>query len=84
MAIDIAEQSYNANLLLLAYNRYIECNDIEFYNRKALAYGLKAWQLCISGDDLPTQWRTCRNMAEVYLAVYHYDKALEFSYKMIP
>jgi len=83
LAIDIAEQSYNANLLLLAYNHYIESNDIEFYNRKAHTYAQKAWQLCISGDDLPVQWRTSRNMAEVYLAVYQYDKALEFSYKAL-
>ena len=83
LAIEIAEQSYNAHLLLEAYNYYIESNDIEFYNHKALDYSMKAWKVCMSFDDLPVQWRTCRNLAEVYLSLYQYDKALEFSYKAL-
>jgi len=83
LAVEIAEQSYNARLLLEAYNNYIESNDIEFYHLKALDYSQKAWKLCLSVDYLPLQWRTCRNVAEVYLALYQYDKALEFSYKAL-
>jgi len=83
LAVEIAEQSYNARLLLDAYNNYIESNDIEFFHNKALDYSQKAWKLCMSVDNFSLQWITCRNMAEVYLALYEYDKALEFSYKAL-
>lgn len=81
-AVEYAENTYRPGLLLLAYIRYIECNDPGLNKQKALHYALEALKLSknvASGTKL--EWRAYCNLVKVYLVTYQYDKALSTSYQ---
>jgi class 3 adenylate cyclase len=83
VAIRIAEMSYRPGLLLLAYNLYIESNDIDANYQKVLGYANKAVQLCnvISSPEL--EWRTWKNLADVYISNFDYNRAYDCSIKAV-
>ncbi len=81
VAVKIAELSCKPGLLLLAYNRYLECNDVDLYFQKAVGYGNNALQLCRTVSNPEMEWRTCHNLALACLSHYEYDKAMEWSNK---
>jgi len=82
-AIRIAEADQRPVLLLTAYNRYLESNNLNRYYQKALGYALKAEQLSSVINDPGAVFRSYKNLAAVYLSGYEYDKALEYSYKSL-
>ncbi|MCX6245926.1 MAG: hypothetical protein NTU98_14625 [Bacteroidetes bacterium] len=82
-AIGIAEADQRPGLLLLAYNRYTESNNLNRNYQKALGYALKAEQLSSLSNNPAVVFRSYKNLAAVYLAGYEYDKALEYSYKSL-
>lgn len=82
-AIDIAEFSYKPGLLLLAYSRYIECNDPGINLQKALRYALEAVKLSMRTNNPFLEWYSYSNLVKVYLAGYEYDKALAGSYQAL-
>jgi len=81
IAISLAEMTYKNELILQAYNDYIECMDMGQFDKTRLTYAMKAMQISNSCKDNRLLWRTYHNIAEVYQAMYLYDKALDFSYK---
>jgi hypothetical protein len=83
VAITIAEMSYRPSLIWYALTRYIETNDISNHFNKALGYALKANRLAGSAGDPAREWRSCRNLASVYLDGFQFDKALEWGYKSL-
>jgi hypothetical protein len=82
-AIRIAEKSHRPELLFQAYNDYVESNDLRENYQKALGYALKADQLSLSGKNPESDFRNYQNLVSVYLSGYEYDKALEYSYKLL-
>jgi hypothetical protein len=82
-SIDLAEASYRPGLLLLAYNRYIECVDAGLYPDKALGYALEAVKLGKLENKPGLEWRSYSNLVAVYLSGYKYDKALGCSYQAL-
>ncbi|MCX6304993.1 MAG: hypothetical protein NT040_08495 [Bacteroidetes bacterium] len=82
-AIEAGEKSHRPELLYLAYNRYVESNDLHENYRKALDYMQKAEQLSLTGNNPEADFRNFKNLASVYLAGYEYDRALEYSYKIL-
>jgi hypothetical protein len=83
IAIQIAEKSYRPELLFLAYNGYIESNDLHENYQKALDYALKAEQISTTAINPGIAFRNYKNLALVYLSGYEFDKALEYSYKLL-
>jgi tetratricopeptide (TPR) repeat protein len=83
MAIDLAQRSYRPELLLLAYNDYIESNDLDANQEKAMQYALKACQLSGASNNSGMEWRSCINLVNVYLSSYQFDKALEYADKSL-
>jgi hypothetical protein len=81
LAIRIAEKSYRPDLLLLAYNLYLESNDLSVFQKKAKELAGKAGRLCIAVNNPGMEWRTCKNTAAVHLAGYAYDQALTSGYR---
>lgn len=75
-AIRIAEAVNRPGLLLLAYNNYLESSDNEIFYRKSISIAGKALQVCRVTRDLGMRWRTCRNLAQVYLSKYNFSDAL--------
>ena len=82
IAIRLAEESHRPGLLVIAYNRYIESNNLSGNFKKALGYALKAEQLSNTGDP-GIAFRITKNLVSVYLSGYEYDKALEYGYKAL-
>ena len=82
-AIRLAEKSHRPELLFLAYNIYAESNDLHEFNRKALGYALKAEQIQFNAKSPEQVFRNDKNLVSVFLAGYGFDKALEYSYKML-
>jgi hypothetical protein len=82
-AIRIAERSHRPELLFEAYNGYIESNDLRENYQKALGYALKADQISLNRKNPGSDFRNYQNMVAVYLSGYEYDKALEYSYKLL-
>jgi hypothetical protein len=80
IAVELAEDSYQPQLLLLAYNRYLEYNDLGLFYDRALRYGLEASKLSKLVNNPMLEWRSCSNLVEVYLSGYRFDKALGSSY----
>jgi class 3 adenylate cyclase len=80
-AILIAQQSLRNDLLILAYNRYIEVNDLNFNHnqQKAMGYAIKALEISSLTFNPATEWRVIRNLVEVCLEGYMFDKALAYS-----
>ncbi|HNW75703.1 MAG TPA: adenylate/guanylate cyclase domain-containing protein [Bacteroidales bacterium] len=76
IAINIARESHRNDLQLLAYNRYIEVIELDFNQEKNFDYAVKALELSSLNFNALTGWRVLRNLANVYLAEYHYEKAL--------
>jgi hypothetical protein len=83
VAIDIAEASYRPALLMLAYNRYIECNDPGAYLQKSLQCANEAVNLSKKSNNPQIEWRSHSNLVKVYLAAYNYNKALGCSYQAL-
>jgi hypothetical protein len=83
IAIRIAEMSHRPSLLLNAYNRYIESNNLDRNNQRALGYALKAEQITSARNNPDMDFRTYKNLVSVYLSGYNYDKALEYGYKSL-
>jgi hypothetical protein len=82
IAIGLAEASHRPELMVIAYSRYIESNNLYADFKRVLGYALKAEQL--SGPNDPgISFRIARNIVSVYMAGYEYDKALEYSYKSL-
>jgi hypothetical protein len=82
-AIRIAEKSHRPELVVLSMNRYAESNDLHEYYQKALGYALKAEQVLPVNADPEISFRINKNLVSVYLSGYEYDKALEYSYKLL-
>ena len=82
LAIQIAEASYQPELLQFAYSKYILSNNLYMYNQKALGYAIRAEDASF-GSKTFIQFENASNLALVYLAGYKYDKALEYSYKAL-
>ena len=82
-ALEIARDSYRPSLLLFACNSYLECNDLSAFNAKALGYALEAVRLSEQSNNPTLEWQSCKNLVNVYLAGYKYDKALVNSYKAL-
>ena len=83
LAIDLAEASYRPNLLLIAYNRYLECNDLGLFAERALCFAKEATRLCKQSGIPVMEWRCTSNLVEVYLSSYRYDNALGSSYQAL-
>jgi len=83
IAVKIAERSFRRDLLLLAYNSYIESNNQseEPYSKKVLDYANKASQLCLKLNNPRMEWRTYHNLAIANLETNDYQKAREFNKK---
>jgi len=83
IAVKIAERSFRNDLLLLAYNSYIESDNFgnNFTRQKALDYATKASQICLKYKNPRMEWRTYHNLAKAYLEIYNYRKTMEFSNK---
>jgi hypothetical protein len=81
-AIDLAESSYRTSLLVLAYNRYVECND-GTYLQKALRYAQEAVKLSTQANNIASEWRSYSNLVKAYQSAYDYDKALGSSYQAL-
>jgi len=82
VAIRLAEVSHRPELLEIAYNRYIESNNLFSNYKKALGYALKAEQVSNTVDPV-ISFRNAKNLVSVYLSGYEYDKALEYGYKAL-
>lgn len=82
-AVDLAEASYRPGLLLLAYIRYIECNDVSMFMQKSLRFAHEAVKLSKSANNPKLEWRALNNLVQVNLAAYKYDKALATSYQAL-
>jgi hypothetical protein len=81
--VDLAEASYRPDLVLLAYNLYLESNDLGMFYQKSLNYALEAVKLSKLENRPALEWRSCENLVKVYLAGYNYDKALGSSYQAL-
>jgi class 3 adenylate cyclase len=81
IAVQIAERSHHDNLLLLAYNSYIESDNAgnKFYRQKALDYANKAIQLCSKIHNPRMEWQTCHNVVAANLGMYEYKNAINYS-----
>ncbi len=82
-AVDLAESNFRPGILLLAYNRYIECNDALPDDEKALKFANEAVRISKQLNNPVLEWVTCMNLAKVYLARYDYSKALGCSYQAL-
>ncbi len=83
VAIRIAEAGHRPELILFAYEKYLESNDLDKNYQKALNFALKAEQIASILNMPNADYIASKNIAEVYLAGYQYDKALEYSYKSL-
>lgn len=80
-AISIAEATYRPSMLIFAYNKYIESNEISYNLPKARHYALEAVRLSKQSGNTHQQWHSIRNLVKVYLAAYTFDKAMGNSYE---
>ena len=83
IAVKIAERSFRKDLLLLAYNCYIESNaqSEDPYRKKVIDYANKVSRLCLNLNDPRTEWRSYHNLAAANLTTDDYQKSMEFSKK---
>lgn len=82
-AIEIAEASYQPTLLLLAYIRYLENNDISAYLTKSLRYAQEAITMSKIVNNPKLEWQALKSAVKVNIAAYMYDKALAISYQAL-
>lgn len=82
-AVELAQASYRPRLMLLAYNRYIECNDQGLFYQKAIHYAEEAVKTSKLVNDSKLNWRSYANLSKVYISGYRYDKALVSSYQAL-
>ncbi len=78
-AIRVAELSLRPDLLLFAYNSYLESTSNDDFFQKSIAYANQALQKCRITNNMEMRWRTCRNLAQVYLSKYIVANALSAS-----
>lgn len=83
LAIQIAESSHRPEMLFLACTRYVESNDLHANYQKALKYAQKAEQISATLNSTEASFRATKNLTNVYLSGYQYDKALESGYKSL-
>jgi hypothetical protein len=82
IAVRLAEESHRPELMVIAYCRYLESNNLFANYSKALGYALKAEKL--SAQNNPGEaFRLAGNTVSVYISGYDYDRALEYSYKSL-
>jgi hypothetical protein len=82
-AIRIAEKDHRPEMLFLAYSKYAESNDLRVNYGKALDYTIKAGQDLYLSQKSENYFRNYKNLVLVYLSGYEFDKALEYSYKLL-
>lgn len=82
-AVKLAEASYRPGLLLLAYNRYIECNDPGMNWNTSLQYAEDAVKISKQVNNIDLQWRSYSNLTKVFLSGYKFDKALASSFQAL-
>lgn len=82
-AIELAEASYQPALLLLAYIRYLENNDISAYLTKSQNYAQEAVTMSKLVNNPKLEWQALRSAVKVNIAAYKYDKALAISYQAL-
>lgn len=82
-AVQIAEKSHRPELLFRAYSACIESGDPHENYKKILGYALKAGEIAFPGKSPADEFRSYKNLATVYLSGYEFDRALEYSYKML-
>ncbi len=82
-AIEFAEASYQPSLLLLAYIRYLENNDISAYLTKSLRFAQEAVTLSKIVNNPKLEWQALKSAVMVNIAAYKYDKALAISYQAL-
>jgi class 3 adenylate cyclase len=78
-AVKIAEQTLRTDLIVMAYNMYLESTDNEVFYEKSLLYANKALQYCRISNNLAMLWRTYRNLVRVYLSHFKYNDAMASS-----
>jgi len=78
-AIMIAEISCKPTLILLAYQRYLESNDMVFNKEKAIRNANKALQICRIIEIPEKEGHIYNSLANVYLESQEYDNALRCS-----
>lgn len=83
LAIDVAVSSYRTEMMVLAYNMYIESNELQIYYSKSLEYANKAVQFGKNVHNPEIECRSYKNLARVYLAGYEYDQALEYGLRTL-
>ncbi len=83
IAIQIAQTEHRPELLLYAYTRYIESNDLYQNYQKALSYALMSEQLAAESNNQLMVFKSYKNLFTVYMEGFEYDKALEYSYKAL-
>ena len=83
IALSIAASSYRPEMLILAYNLYIESNDIVKYYTKSIDYAKKAEQYGKNINNPLIEFRNYKCFARVYNAGYKYDHALEYAFRAL-
>jgi class 3 adenylate cyclase len=78
-AIRVAGKSRRPALQILAWNNYLESNDNAACYNKSLDYARQALQYCRTTGNLTLRWRTCTNLARLYLSKYNLNDALSVS-----
>lgn len=83
LAVDLAERTYRPGLRLLAFNIYLESNDLSRNYLKALNYAKQAEKISASVRQPDQEWRTIKNLTEVYLAGYQYEQAIQTAFRVL-
>ncbi len=83
IALEVAVSCYRPEMLVFAYNLYIESNDLGRYYTKSIDYAEKALQYGKNINSAQINCRSYNNLASVYLAGYQYDKALEYGFRTL-
>ena len=77
IAIRIAEISCKPSLIIMAYQGYLESNDLALYYEKAKQYANKALQIVRIIDMPEKKCRIWNDLARTYLETFNYELALK-------
>lgn len=80
-AIEMAEMTFDPQLIVEAYFRFLENTDLRANNKEAIGICEKAERICNSLNDDTKKWRLLRNKTMISLGSFDYDRALEQGYQ---